>query len=148
MKKMFVVALAALAIVACENKQKPRNQQEILDSVEAMKPFADRFPVIKIDSPSVNLGTITEGDTIYHTYRFSNAGNMPLAISNVVASCGCTTPSYTTNLIAPGEQGFIKVMFNSKNKEGKVHKTITVHANTNPAEQVFSFNVEVLKKQQ
>ncbi|WP_044173447.1 DUF1573 domain-containing protein [Flectobacillus major] len=145
MKKIIIVALASLALVACQNKQK-NNAQALSDSAAALQPTADRFPVMKVDTQFVDLGTITEGDSVFHTYKFRNTGNMPLVISNVSTSCGCTTPSYSTEPVMPGDQGFIKVKFNSKNKEGKVNKTITAYANTTPSDNTFSFKVEVIKR--
>jgi hypothetical protein len=71
---------------------------------------------------------------------------MPLVLSNVSASCGCTTPSYSTDPVQPGESGYIKVKFNSKGKEGKLNKTVTAYANTKPAENMFAFKIEVLTK--
>ena len=101
---------------------------------------------MQIDSQSVDLGKIYQGDTIMHTYKFKNTGNMPLVLSNVSASCGCTTPSYSTDPVQPGESGYIKVKFNSKGKEGKLNKTVTAYANTKPADNTFAFKIEVLVK--
>lgn len=145
MKKVLVFALSISVFFACQNKQKS-DSQTMADSVAALQPTGDKFPVMQVDSQSVDLGTITEGDTIVHIYKFRNTGNMPLIISNVHASCGCTTPSYSTAPVQPGEQGFVKVKFDSKGKDGKLSKTVTAFANTSPIENTFSFKVEVLTK--
>ena len=34
--------------------------------------------------------------------------------------------------VKPGEMGFIKVKFNSENRPGEVHKSVTVTSNANP----------------
>ncbi|MDR6560977.1 MULTISPECIES: DUF1573 domain-containing protein [unclassified Arcicella] len=145
MKKAIILALGISVFFACQNKQK-NDSQTMADSASAYKPTSDKFPVMQADSQSVDLGVITQGDTIIHIYKFRNTGNMPLVLSSVNASCGCTTPSYSTSPVQPGEQGFIKVKFDSKGKEGKLSKTVTAIANTTPAENTFSFKVEVLKK--
>jgi hypothetical protein len=145
MKKIVILALSCCLFIACQNKQKVDNQT-LSDSLAALQPTADKFPVMEIDSQTVDLGTITEGDSIFHEYKFKNTGNMPLVISNVHASCGCTTPSYSNTPVMPGEHGFIKVKFNSKGKEGKLNKTLTALANTKPAENTLAFKIEVLKK--
>lgn len=145
MKTLVILALSVYIFSACENKQRTDNQT-IEDNQKALQPTADRFPVMAIDSPSVDLGTVTEGDTIMHVYNFKNTGNMPLVLSNVNASCGCTTPSYSQEPVAPGERGFITVKFNSKGKEGKLNKTVTAYANTKPADNTVSFKIEVLTK--
>jgi hypothetical protein len=145
MKKILIIALTLTVIFACENKQRT-DAQTIEENRKALEPTADKFPVMQIDTPTVDLGKIMQGDTIMHVYHFKNTGNMPLVVSNVNASCGCTTPSYSTAPVAPGERGFITVKFNSKGKEGKLNKTVTAYANTKPAENTVSFKIEVLTK--
>jgi hypothetical protein len=145
MKKIIILALGIGILSACENKQRTDNQS-IADSLKALQPTADKFPVMQVDSPTVDLGKIYQGDSIMHTYKFKNTGNMPLVLSAVNASCGCTTPSYSTNPVQPGESGYVKVKFNSKGKEGKLNKTVTAYANTKPADNTFSFKIEVLTK--
>jgi Protein of unknown function (DUF1573) len=145
MKKVIILVLSIGILSACENKQRT-DSQTIADSLKALQPTDSKFPVMQVDSPTVDLGTIYEGDTIMHTYKFKNTGNMPLVLSAVNASCGCTTPSYSSEPVQPGENGFINVKFNSKGKEGKLNKTVTAYANTKPADNTFSFKIEVLKK--
>jgi len=145
MKKIIILALSVCLFVACENKQHTDNQT-IEDNRKTLKQTANRFPVMTIDTPSVDLGRLMQGDTIIHIYNFKNTGNMPLVLSNVSASCGCTTPSYSKEPVPPGKKGFIAVKFNSKGKEGKLNKTVTAYANTKPTENTVSFKIEVLKK--
>ncbi|MES2516852.1 MAG: DUF1573 domain-containing protein [Bacteroidota bacterium] len=145
MKKVIILALSLTVFIACENKQRT-DAQTMEEKIKALQPTADKFPVMVIDTPAVDLGTISEGDTIMHVYNFKNTGNMPLVLSNVNASCGCTTPSYSSEPVAPGQKGFITVKFNSKGKEGKLNKTVTAYANTKPAENTVSFKIEVIKK--
>lgn len=145
MKKLVILIFIFTVFIACENKQRTDNQTTE-DNKKALQPTADKFPVMAIDTPSVDLGTLTQGDTIMHVYNFKNTGNMPLVLSNVNASCGCTTPSYSTEPVAPGGRGFITVKFNSKGKEGKLNKTVTAYANTKPADNTVSFKIEVLIK--
>ena len=55
MKKVIILALSIGLLSACENKQRTDNQT-LADSLKALQPTADKFPVMKIDSQSVNLG--------------------------------------------------------------------------------------------
>ena len=52
-----------------------------------------------------------------------------LIITNVKPSCGCTTPEYTKEAIAPGASGEIKFEFNSAGRVGVQNKSITVKSN-------------------
>ncbi|HLT08956.1 MAG TPA: DUF1573 domain-containing protein [Cyclobacteriaceae bacterium] len=80
-----------------------------------------------------DFGTITEGKVVEHEFEFTNVGQAPLVISNVQASCGCTTPDWTKTPVKPGDKGFIKVQFNSAGKAGVQSPTVTIQANTSPS---------------
>lgn len=80
-----------------------------------------------------NYGEVNQGEIVEHEYEFTNIGEAPLVIKDVVVSCGCTQPSYPFVAIAPGEKGYIGVKFDSKTKEGDQKSIITVTANTEPA---------------
>ena len=60
---------------------------------------------------------------------------MPLIIANVQASCGCTTPEWSRDPIAPGTTAKIKVGYNAA-AEGPFEKFITITYNTNQTKQI------------
>lgn len=100
---------------------------------------AQSLPVTTVawDEPTFNFGTKKTGEVIKHRYSFTNTGEHPLKLTRVKASCGCTTPNYSKEEIAPGEEGFIDVSFNSKGKTGPQTKTITVTGNFQPVNYVL-----------
>lgn len=63
------------------------------------------------------------------TFTFTNTGKEPLVITNVKASCGCTTPNWTHEPVGAGETGFVKATYNPRNRPGKFNKSITVTTN-------------------
>ena len=75
-----------------------------------------------------NYGTIMKGGDGKCQFTFVNEGNEPLILSNVKASCGCTTPSYTQKPVMPGQTGTIDVKYNT-NTVGGFSKTVTVTSN-------------------
>jgi len=79
-----------------------------------------------------DFGTINEGQVVEHIFNFTNNGQSPLVISNITASCGCTSPDWTKTPVNPGEKGMVKVVFNSTAKSGAQAPTVTIQANTNP----------------
>ncbi len=89
---------------------------------------------IAFNEESYNFGTIDEGETVEHVFKFKNTGKEPLVISNARGSCGCTVPEWPKEPIAVGETGEMKVRFNSKGKKNKQKKTVTVTANTWPTQ--------------
>lgn len=64
-------------------------------------------------------------------FKFKNAGTTPLKLTDVKASCGCTTPDWTKDEVAPGKEGIIKATYNTTNRPGPFTKTITVKAQPN-----------------
>ena len=135
-----------LGILSCKNKPKEANNATENAIPATLKPTAEKHPIFYLEDSHVSIGRITEGDSIFHTYNFKNTGNLPLKIITVNASCGCTTPKWSTELIQPGKKGFIRVKFDSKGKVGKLKKSITAYCNTLPAENRMGFKVEVLPK--
>src|SRR5689334_6348391 len=55
-----------------------------------------------------DFGKIKLGVPVTHEFKFTNTGKTPLIITNVQASCGCTTPSWTKDPVPPGGSGYIK----------------------------------------
>ncbi|MBK7650590.1 MAG: DUF1573 domain-containing protein [Flammeovirgaceae bacterium] len=80
------------------------------------------------DSTSHDFGKIKQGTPVTHEFKFTNTGKAPLVITNVQASCGCTTPDWSKEPVMPGGQGFIKATFNAASP-GAFNKTVTVTAN-------------------
>lgn len=79
-----------------------------------------------------DFGVIDEGDRVEHLFKFKNTGSEPLILEKCKGSCGCTVPECPKEPIAPGAEGEIKVVFNSKGKKNKQTKTVTITANTEP----------------
>lgn len=102
-------------------------------------------PAFTFDEMQFDFGTINSGEKVTHVFSFTNSGTADLIISQVKASCGCTTPSYPENPIAPGERGEIQVVFNSEGIAGQIDKDVTVLANTTPTTRVLRLTGEVIK---
>ncbi len=82
------------------------------------------------DSATFDFGDIRESaGSVSHVFNVMNNGELPLVISRVIASCGCTTPEWTKEPIAPGKIGKIKVTYNPSGRPGKFVKTISVYSN-------------------
>lgn len=100
--------------------------------------------VISADSTSYDFGTIKEIDgKVSHTFTISNTGDMPLVINRVIASCGCTTPEWPKEPIAPGESGEIKVTFDPTGRQGTFTKTVSVYSNGKSGSYILNIRGEV-----
>ena len=86
---------------------------------------------IKFDKIIHDFGQFTEDKGVVScVFTFTNVGDAPLVITQCVASCGCTIPSYPDKPIAPGKTGQIKVTYNGEGKwPGHFKKLITVYSN-------------------
>lgn len=93
--------------------------------------------VITFKEKSVDFGDIVQGAKVEHTFILTNSGTVPLVISNVAATCGCTVPSWPKEPVAPGKSAEIKVSFNSAGKMGKQNSVVRIYSNaTEPIEKV------------
>ena len=85
-------------------------------------------PKIDFQSSVVDYGEIVKGSDGIRIFTFVNSGDMPLEITKVYSSCGCTIPKKPEAPIAPGESGEIQVKYDT-NRVGPIRKTITVNSN-------------------
>ncbi|MCF6352919.1 MAG: DUF1573 domain-containing protein [Cyclobacteriaceae bacterium] len=93
---------------------------------------AQELKNITFEEPSHDFGNIKEMDgSAEFDFVFKNTGVDSIKILNVKASCGCTTPAWTKENVAPGEIGFIKASYNPRNRPGHFHKTLTVTTSDN-----------------
>jgi len=104
-------------------------------------------PVIQWEKPTHDFGDITQGEKVDYTFKFTNAGNQPLVITNVEVTCGCTTPKgWPRDPIMPGGKGDLTVAFNSAGKIGKQNKIVTVTSNAAGEGNQVMITVNVLEK--
>jgi hypothetical protein len=86
-------------------------------------------PKIHVDKKKIDLGTMTEGEEVFHVFTISNNGERDLLIRAVKASCGCTTTDFANSVIKPGESAEMEVTFRSVGKKGKQNHRITIVTN-------------------
>ena len=77
---------------------------------------------------TIDYGKVTKAtDSGIRVFEFTNTGNAPLIITNVLSTCGCTVPTKPDAPILPGKKGKIEVKYNMAT--GPIRKTITVESN-------------------
>jgi hypothetical protein len=101
---------------------------------------------VKFDELSYDWGTIPEGEKMTHIFKFKNTGANDMIISDAHGSCGCTVPEWPKEPIKPGKSSQIKVIFDSKGKAGDQNKSVTLTANTEPANVVLMIKGKVTPK--
>ena len=86
--------------------------------------------LLKFKETEHDFAKIPQGKPVYYGFEIVNTGSQPLKLDNVQASCGCTTPEWSHDAIAPGSASTIKVGYNAA-AEGYFEKTITITYNSN-----------------
>ncbi len=74
---------------------------------------------------SFDFGKIPQGKPVFHNFEVKNDGPVNIRITDVQASCGCTTPEWKREIIIPGSSDAIKIGFNAATV-GYFEKTITL----------------------
>jgi len=105
-------------------------------------------PNLQVSEYEHDFGVFRE-DAGRQTYNFevTNTGNAPLVIQNVVASCGCTTPTWTKTPIPPNGKGVITAIYDPAGRPGAFNKTLTVYSNANPGQVVLVIKGEVKERE-
>jgi len=140
MNKFFLLLMLTVTVYACQ-QQNGKNTEHQLSAQMINNPAE-----IKFDTLSHDFGVINEGERVTYDFRFTNISKNPMVISEVHASCGCTTPEWTRDIIKQGESSIIKVEYNSEGRPGKFSKGITVVTNTQPNTTLLTIRGEVIPK--
>ncbi|MEQ8423845.1 MAG: DUF1573 domain-containing protein [Cyclobacteriaceae bacterium] len=136
MKNLGVLAVFVLLSAVCFGQVAANTSNEAGKSSMA---------VFAWDADSHDFGKIKQGVPVTHEFTFTNSGKTPLVITNVQASCGCTTPAWSKDPIPPGGNGFIKATYNAASMGG-FNKTVTVMANVDGGFKQLSIKGEVIQE--
>lgn len=151
MKKIVLAFFAASAVLisACGNSKGGITPGDVNNPATASGDYdPEDQPKMEFESTDYNFGTIQEGEIVKHTFKFKNTGKNPLIISEARTTCGCTVSEYPEDPVQPGDEGEIKVRFDSKGKAmGDVEaiKSVTVIANTTPNKVILKIHGYVKK---
>lgn len=79
-------------------------------------------------------------------FVFTNLGNRPVKVLSVQASCGCTTPGWSKELVEVGKTGFVKASFDPKGRPGYFNKSLTVTTDADKTPIVLQIKGSVVDK--
>lgn len=128
---VLIIFLGSCGSLQKENKQKNAN-------------LAGE-PIIEFQKKEHNFGIVIEGEKVIHHFKFKNVGTNNLIIKNVNASCGCTIPTFSSEPIAPNDDGIIEVVFDSNYRTGKQQKNLSVWTNAQEEPIKLMVTCEVVK---
>ena len=134
---MAMAVVATMAMSGCGSKDDGKLSTDLVTSPKSATETSNKQAAIKFEKEEHDFGTLLQGEVVTYSFHFTNTGNMPLIISEVGSSCGCTVGDYPHEPIAPGKKGDIKVTYDSKGHHGFQSRTLTVLSNTIPAKTVL-----------
>jgi Protein of unknown function (DUF1573) len=142
MKQLFT-CLSALCLVAAVKAQTgssvaPAVQTSTVTTNVTTNTIsiAQADEMLTLKETEFDFGKIPQGKPVTHIFEVTNKSNIALKISQVNASCGCTTPSWEKDkTVAPGEKTNITVGYNAA-AEGPFTKFITITYNDSQSKQI------------
>jgi len=118
-----------------------------LNCITAQSNASDKTPKASFNTDTHDFKKVAEEvGQVACTFEVTNTGTAPLIINSVRASCGCTTPSYTTQPILPGQKGEVKVAYSTTNRVGAFSKFVTVFTNVPDTTYRLNIKGEVLPR--
>lgn len=126
MKKLLVLLLLSSAFV-----------------LSAKGPKKELKKGLEFETSVYDYGKIEKKSPGKCIFKFTNVDIVPVVISKVKTSCGCTSPLWPKTPIEPGDSGEIEVIYNTK-LVGPFTKTITVSSSAGQSI-VLMIKGEVLK---
>jgi len=145
----FLILAAGTLFTTCNSTAGDKEKEipaDVVTNPNSAEGKGDKshLPSIQFVETEHDFGKILSGETVSFSFNFRNAGKSDLVIADVSSSCGCTVPSFPKTPIQPGEEGAIKVAFNSSGKHGFQSKNILVVANTQPNTTMLRIKAQVV----
>lgn len=147
MSKMKKTAIAILftgmMLWGCGNGHKSGDSVKPVESDIVDNFDSESSAKITFDEEMHDFGNLSAGEQVSYSFHFRNTGKKDLIISGCGASCGCTVPSYPQGRIAPGNDGYVTVSFNSSGKAGETYEEVTVVSNAQPGRHTLRIRAQV-----
>lgn len=124
-KQIFLFALIFVLIESCNLS----TTQSANDSIEQHN-FIEAKTNLEFSNKIHDFGTVRNDTIIYAVFNFKNVGKEKLIIKSVHPDCICTGFILSSDTILPGEDGYVKLNLDTKNKAGKIKAYTIVSANT------------------
>ena len=135
MKKIMIVLLLSINYMLAASQNTLVSTTTGATKQEATKTIVVD-DILNLKETEYDFGKIPQGKPVTHIFEVSNNGTDSLRITNVQASCGCTTPEWDREKVqAPGGKTKITVGYNAAS-EGPFTKPITITYNGSQTKQI------------
>ncbi len=119
MKRFLLSAIFIIALMFGANAQ--QNQTQNPTNIESQAEIT--FEKLEHD-----YGEVKQNGNGVCEFKYTNTGSVPLVLSKVRSSCGCTVPKWSKEPLMPGQSASITVKYNTSSV-GPINKSITVESN-------------------
>ncbi len=148
--KLICTLLCGMAFSYATIAQTNNTSKKKIKTISAVSATAQTLPAAPVTTDSTepapdvltlteteyDFGKIPQGKPVTHVFEFKNVGTSPFSLDNVQASCGCTTPEWNKDVVAPNATSKITVGYNAQN-EGTFTKPVTITYNGNQTKQII-----------
>lgn len=138
---LCLVTVLAVGMAGCGEPQPVQSDEDFLKSVQKevakappqedgpglIAPEAEAFASIRVETEFFDMGTIANDRIAKGSLVVSNAGKVPLHISSVNTSCGCTKGKMAQMTIPPGGKSVLNITVDPNRVPGFYSlKTLTI----------------------
>lgn len=141
MKKIFTLSFILITSGVAfaqqtDSKSTPAPDLKVVPIGQSQDGDKKAEEALALKEESFDFGKIPQGKPVTHVFEVSNISKAPVTITNVQASCGCTTPEWEHDKpIAAGGKTNITVGYNAA-AEGVFTKLVTVTYGENQTKQI------------
>ena len=135
MKKLIVIVCLLIPYLAVAQEEQANESPVLVHGAH-----------VTLSNNSIDFGDIYQGDTVSSIVEIHSNGNIPLIISNVLSTCGCTVANVPNTPILPGNVYSRRVKFDSNGKMGKQNKVVTIVSNAEEGSVYIKLVVNVMPK--
>ena len=121
--------LAGLILLAMACGRQNGSQEQGNGVHELSSQDAQEEPLMVFDTLVHDFGTIIEGESVVCYFDYGNEGGEDLLITDVEATCGCTTPNWSREPLEAGGGETLEIIFDASGRSGEQRKLVTVRSN-------------------
>jgi hypothetical protein len=118
---LIIPAMAGVCVMASTPDFSAKKKDKTATAVAAVE------EKVTVDKTVHDFGTIQkDGGRVSAVFTITNSTKTPIILSEVRASCGCTTPDWTKEPIETGKTGTVTATYNPTGS-GPFEKSVTIN---------------------
>ena len=106
------------------------------------KTTSEKAAVIEFDTIKHDFGVLPFMDDAEFEFEFTNTGSVPLLVTHVKSTCGCTIPEWSKEPVNSNDKGKIHVSYDT-HRVGAFAKSIYVYSNASNGAQRLTITGKV-----